>query len=116
MDKINSDNDLYKNSIPVENYPDVLNWICKDFKRSIRLTKTLIYELNQLFGKQNTTVRGEFYYRIWYVKYQNEIFCISTAKNKGTSFSIVSNNGDNKSDISIKFLNEIDKLIQNINK
>jgi hypothetical protein len=42
-------NDINKNSVAVENYKGVLQFICDDVKRSIKLTTYLKEELTQIF-------------------------------------------------------------------
>lgn len=106
---------LDKFSCQVENYLGVLDYMCKDKKRSISLTRELKTELTTLFGKHNTTFKGEFYHYIWIVKYDNEIFNIYTAKDRGTDISINANYEENKSQVCISFLQELEKLLNTLN-
>ena len=84
-----SNTSTISSSVAVENYRNVLDYICKDIHRSIKLTSYLKNELTQLFGEHNTTYKGEYKYHVWIVEFGNEIFQIFTHKDKGTQFSIV---------------------------
>jgi hypothetical protein len=90
-----------------------LGYICDDFNRSIKLSKKLKEELTTIFGKQNTTLRLEFFNYIWIVEYNGNIFNIFTS-NKGTSFEIVANYGDDKAKVCLEFLKEMEKLIDTL--
>ena len=108
-------------SIPVENYRNVLNYMVENVKRSILLTKKSKEEFTTIFGKHNITYRGEFLNYIWIVQFENEVFQIYTS-NRGTQFEIVTNNKnvffsnkeENKSEICISFLKKIEELLNNI--
>ena len=100
--------------IPVENYNKVLNFICDDIHKSIRLTSYLKDVLTKLFGKYNQTYKGEFFYYIWVLKFGDDVFQICTAKDKGTSINILGKLTDNKTNICIEFLTKFDEII-NIN-
>jgi len=52
----------------VENYADVLQYICANVHRSIALSTYLKEELTQIFGKHNARYRGEFFYYVWIVE------------------------------------------------
>lgn len=99
---------------PVENYDKILNFICSDINKSIRLTSELKDVLTKLFGKHNQTYKGEFYYYIWFLKFGDDVFQICTAKIKGTSINIIGNLTDNKTNICIEFLTKFDEMIKNI--
>ncbi len=77
----------------------------------LKLTTYLKTELTQIFGKHNTTFKGEFFYYVWIVKFDNEIFNIFTANDKGTQFSIVSKISENKSKVCIHFLRKMEELL-----
>lgn len=100
----------------VENFDGVLQYMCEDFKKSIRLTSYMKDKLTNIFGKHNTRYKGEFHYYVWIIEFENEIFEIFTADVKGTAFVIVFEDFDDdnrgvKSDVCIRFLEEIDKLL-----
>lgn len=103
------------NSIPVENSRKVLSYICANIKRSISLSRQLTEELTEIFGKHNTTFRGEFFHKIWILKYKNHIFEVFSSK-RGTTFQIVKESEGTtltpeEEDISIEFLQKIGTLI-----
>ena len=107
---------INENSVSVENYKGVLGFICDDFKRSIKLTTYLKEELTQIFGNHNTRFKGEFYYYVWIVEFENEVFQIFTNNVKGTQFSIVGKYEDDKSKVCISFLKKMEELLDNISK
>ena len=107
-------NDIDENSVAVENYKGVLQFICDDVKRSIKLTTYLKEELTQIFGKHNTRFKGEFFYYVWIVEFEGEIFQIFTANGKGTQFSIVRKYGDDKSKVCINFLRKMEELLDGV--
>jgi len=111
--KIN-DNNIDKNANPIENYKGVLQYICADVKRSIKLTTYLKEELTQIFGKHNTRFKGEFYYYVWIVEFEGEIFQIFTANGKGTQFSILAKYEDDKSNVCINFLRKMGELLDSV--
>jgi hypothetical protein len=111
--KVNT-NQIDKHSIAVENYKGVLQFICDDVKRSIKLTTYLKEELTQIFGKHNTRFVGEFHYYVWIVEFEGEIFQIFTANGKGTQFSIIGKCEDDKSKVCIKFLRKIENLLDTV--
>jgi len=100
---------------PVENYDGVLGYICGDVNRSIKLTTYLKDELTQIFGSHNTRFRGEFYYYVWIVEFNNETFNIFTANGKGTRINIEGKYYDDKSKVCMEFLKEIERLLDNLN-
>lgn len=102
---------IEKNSTAVENYDGVLEFICADVKRSIKLTTYLKKELTELFGPHNTRFKGEFFYYVWIVQFNGEIFQIYTANGKGTQFAIVGQYEDDKSEICIAFLSKMEELL-----
>jgi len=110
INKVDSDY-IDKNSVAVENYGGVLHFICANIDRSIKLTTYLKDELTKIFGKHNTRFRGEFFYYVWIVEFEGEIFQIFTANGKGTSFSIVGKHNDNKSKVCIDFLTKMEELL-----
>lgn len=103
--------DLTIHTTAVENYDGVLSYVCSNVKRSIQLTTYLKDELTEIFGKHNTRFKGEFYYYVWIVEYDNEIFHIFTANGKGTQFSIAAKLGDDKSKVCINFLKKMESLL-----
>jgi hypothetical protein len=107
-------NDIYKNSVAVENYNDVLFYICDDIKRSIKLTSYMKDDLTKLFGKHNCRFQGEYHYYVWIVEFEGEIFQIFTHNIKGTCFSIVGNFGVDKTNVCINFLRKMEELLDNI--
>ncbi len=111
--KVNS-NDIYNNSVAVENYNGVLQFICDDVKRSIKLTTYLKEELTQIFGEHNARFKGEFFYYVWIVEFEGEIFQVFTANGKGTQFSIVGKYEDDKSKVCINFLRKMIKLLDGV--
>lgn len=115
--KINT-KDIKKPAVAVENVEDVIHYICDNINRSIKLTTFLKKELTQLFGKHNTTFRGEFFYYVWIVEFDGETFNIFTANRKGTQFSIVAkydeNNLKSKTRVCINFLRKIEKMLDEI--
>lgn len=113
VNKVDSCN-INDSSIPVENYNGVLQFICDNIIRSVKLTTFLKKELTELFGKHNTRFKSEFYYYVWIVEFDGEIFEIFTAKGKGTQFSIVAEYGDDKSEICINFLRKMEQLLDDI--
>ena len=113
INKVDSDI-INKNSTPVENYKGVLQFICDDFKRSIKLTTYLKEELTKIFGKHNTRFKGEFFYYVWIVEFGGETFQIFTAKGKGTQFSIVAEYKDDKSKVCIDFLKKMEELLDSV--
>lgn len=108
------DSEEFSSSILVENFKGVLQYICDDFERSILLSKYLKNELTEIFGKYNTRYKGEFYFYVWVVEFEGEIFNIFTDNRKGTYFEIVANYGDNKSAVCKRFLRKIEQLIINL--
>jgi hypothetical protein len=103
-------------SIPVENYRNVLDYMVNGIERSIRLTKKSKEEFTTIFGKYNTTFRGEFFNYIWIVQFENEVFQIFTS-NRGTQFAIVTDDSEvNKSEVCISFLKKMEELLNNIEK
>lgn len=113
INKVDSDY-IDRNSTSVENYKGVLQFICSDVKRSIKLTTYLKERLTQIFGKNNTRFRGEFFYYVWIVEFDGEIFQIFTANGKGTQFSIVGKASDDKSKVCINFLRKMEDLLGDI--
>jgi hypothetical protein len=102
-----------RDSTPVENYKGVLQYICSDVNRSIKLTKYLKNELTQIFGKHNSRFRGEFLYYVWIVEFDGEVFQIFTNSNKGTGFSIIGD-GQEKSSVCIDFLKKMEELLDQL--
>ena len=108
--KIDNSN-IDEESTRVENYVGVLQYICDDVKRSIKLTTYLKEELTQIFGIHNTRFKGEFYYYVWIVEFDGEIFQIFTANGKGTQFEIEAKYEYDKSNVCINFLRKIEELL-----
>lgn len=119
---ISSDDEIIKldtkklsDSIPVENSRKVLDYICSNIKRSLSLTRQLTEELTEIFGKHNTTFRGEFFHKIWILKYKDHTFEVFSSK-RGTTFQIITESVGStltpeEADISIEFLQKIATLI-----
>ncbi len=119
---ISSDDEIIKldtkklsDSIPVENSRKVLDYICSNIKRSLSLTRQLTEELTEIFGKHNTTFRGEFFHKIWILKYKDHTFEVFSSK-RGTTFQIITKSDGStltpeEADISIEFLQKIATLI-----
>ena len=99
----------------VENYREILAYICDDINRSIRLTKFLKNELTKIYGKHTRRFRGEFYYYVWDVEFNGEKFSIYTANNKGTSIEIDAEPNKDKVSVIKEFLNQLDNQIQKLN-
>lgn len=116
MNIIKVDNDIINTSQSVENYKNVLQFICDDVDRSINLTKYVKDELTQLFGKNNTRFKGEYFYYVWIVEFEGEIFQIFTDKSKGTQYCIVANYEDDKSKVCINFLRKIEEMFDSLKK
>ncbi len=108
------DNNIDENANSVENYKGVLQYICADLKRSIKLSTYLKEELTQIFGKHNTRFKGEFHYYVWIVKFEGETFQIFTANGKGTQFSILAKYEDDKSNVCINFLRKMEELLDSV--
>ena len=106
--------DISKKVVAVENFKGVLRYICADTKRSITLTTYLKEEFTQLFGKHNTRFRGEFFYYVWIVEFDGEIFNIFTANGKGTQFSIVAKYEDDKPKVCINFLRKMEEMLDGV--
>jgi hypothetical protein len=96
-------------AILIENIVGVRDYICSDIDRSFLLSKKLKTELTQLFGKHNTSFRGEFLNSVWFVEFENEVFQIFTS-NRGTEFYCENNN----TKIAIDFLKELEQLLINL--
>ena len=119
---ISSDDEIIKldtkklsDSIPVENSRKVLDYICSNIKISLSLTRQLTEELTEIFGKHNTTFRGEFFHKIWILKYKDHTFEVFSSK-RGTTFQIITESVGStltpeEADISIEFLQKIATLI-----
>ena len=105
---------ISRETVAVENFDGVLHYICANFKRSIALTTYLKKELTQLFGKHNTTFRGEFFFYVWIVEFDGEIFNIFTANGKGTCFVIAAKYEDDKSKVCINFLRKMEELLDSV--
>lgn len=77
----------------------------------------------QLFGKQNGTFKGEFFYYFWNIDYKGYAIRIYTAKTKGTVYDLMNYNGtvddyqddDFVADIMIEFLEELKNKINEQN-
>ncbi len=105
---------ISKGATSVENYSGVLQYICADIKRSIKLTTYLKNELTEIFGVHNTRFRGEYFYYVWIVEFDGEIFNIFTANGKGVQFSIDAKDEDDKSKVCISFLRKMEELLDAI--
>lgn len=111
-----------KNSIPVSCNASILQWMVdnqvKSYENSKKnLLQNLIDELTNIFGNPNKTLRLEFMTKLWILKFNDLIFNVFTAKNKGTSIELcnysydeITNNNQLKNNI-IEFLSELHKLI-----
>lgn len=101
---------LDEHTTAVEDYPGVLGFVCEDVHKSIRLTTYIKDEMTELFGAHNTRFRGEFFYYVWFLDFCGEIFHVFTAKGKGTQFCIQADRDQDKSNVCIRFLGEMDDL------
>lgn len=102
-------------TIPIENYNGVLEYKTDDIERSFLLTSERKKDLKQIFGKHNRVHNtGEHYFHIWIVEFKNEIFHVLSAKGKGTCIEIEADFNQNKSEVCIEFLKEIEKEIRNL--
>ena len=108
-------------SIPVTNNRNILKWFVDCQTTSYRnkqknLTRNLLKELEELFGKSNKSLRLEFMTKVWILEYNGLIFNVFTANGKGTSVEICGYNyedmetGTNEKEI-IAFLEELHRLI-----
>lgn len=112
---VKNDSTVLLRDVQVEHYRDVLFYICDDIHRSIRLTSYMKNELTNIFGKHNTRFKGEYYYYVWIVNFKGSVFNIYTNANKGTTFALVlSDCNEDKSELCIEFLTEIDNILINI--
>jgi len=107
-----------KKTLRIERFRDVLDYICNDTKRSIKLTKYLRKDLTKIFGKQNTTINTGRIFYIWILTYKNYIFEIWTNNERGTDIIIVTNTNPNiyndlypEPKICIEFLKELENHI-----
>lgn len=86
---------ISKNSVPVTNNPHILQYMCDKSVFSHRnneknLTQNNIEEMTELFGKQNKSLRLEFFTKLWILKYNDLLFNVYSAKGKGMSIEICS--------------------------
>lgn len=119
IEKIN--NITLNNSIPIVNNPNILEKIIyfqtysyENNKKN--LSKNLIKEMERIFGNSNKSLRLEFLTKVWILKYDDIIFNLFTAKNKGTSIEIVGYNHEDirkgvKEKEIINFIEELYNLI-----
>lgn len=123
INKVNTKIILEK-SIPIENNPNILKWLVNLQTNSYKnkqknLSQSLLNELSHLFGNCNKSLRLEFITKVWVLKYNNLIFNVFTAKNKGTSIEIIDykheeiRTGTKVNEI-IEFLEELHKLINEL--
>jgi len=109
---------INRESVAVENFDGVLHYMCANIKRSIKLTSSSKEKLAQLFGEHNTRYRGNYFYYVWVVEFDGEIFNIFTAKGRGMEFSIVakydSKKRDEKSRVCINFLRKMEELLDGV--
>lgn len=81
----------------------------------MKLTTYLKVQLTKIFGKHNTVRNtNEYFYYVWIVEFDGEIFQIFTAKCKGTQFSIIGRYENDKSKVCINFLRKIEELLDNV--
>ena len=97
-------------TIAIENNRDVLNFMVGDINRSIRLTSYIKNNLTNLFGKHNQRFKGNYYYYVWVFKFNDDLFHVYTAPNKGTQIC-VSKTVNAKT--CIEFLKQLDKKLMN---
>jgi len=102
---------ILANTTPVENFSDVLAFICKDTQRSIRLTSYMRDGLTELFGKHNQRFKGNHYYYVWVLEFNGNVFHLYTHKDRGTDIEIIHEH-ENKTEICLSFLTELDKLLK----
>ena len=108
-------NKYSEHSFKIENYLEVLKYLCDQSTKSIRLndinlSNFLRLEFTEIFGKHNCTFRGEFLHYIWIVSFKNEVFEIFTSK-RGTTYQIVGKYSDRKSKVCIEFLKKLNKIM-----
>ena len=102
----------YPNLKSIENFDDVIFYMCDDVDRSILLTSYMKESLTELFGKHNTRFKSyEFFYYVWIFDFDGDIFYIFTAPKKGTCINIVANRGDDKTKNIINFLRKLEELL-----
>ena len=118
---IKLDRIIVRNSTPVINNRDILQWMVDNQLESYRqgkknLAKNLLSELTNEFGPANEGLRLEFMTKVWVLEYKELIFNVFTAKGKGTSIEVCGmsdeeiRNGVNQEEI-IEFLSELHSII-----
>jgi hypothetical protein len=98
----------------VENFHGVLDFLCDDINRSIRLTSYNRKALTTLFGKHTQMFKGDHNYYVWVLKYGEEIFYVFTNNTRGTQFCIVADIDSKKTDVCIGFLNKIAEMLNKL--
>lgn len=101
-----------KKSIPIINNIKVLKFLISLPMKPICLSSKLVKEFTELFGSRNTTFRDEFFYSLWIVSFKGEEFNIYSS-NRGTSYEIVDNNSEDKTNVCIRFLTKLKELLYN---
>jgi len=107
-----------ENSIPIENNRAILKLLCDlisdSYKNNkISLTEDFTDKLIEIFGENNTTFRGEFFNKIWFLEFEGEKYNIFYSK-KGTSIEIQNSSESEihkKTSKIEKFLLELYKII-----
>jgi len=109
-------NKINLNSIRIENFRDVLFYICDDVQRSLVLSGYLKKELTRIFGKHNTRYKGEFYYYIWILEFEGYVFEVYTAPVKGSSISILNTENKDLAITCIRFLSKLEDLLKDVSE
>jgi hypothetical protein len=112
---------LLKNSVPVTNNVEILQYIIdiqmnsyKNGKKS--LSANLIPELTNAFGAANKRMRLEYLTSVWCLQFKGIDYNVFSANNKGTGIEICGfsyeqvRNGDKKEEIK-EFLDELYKKL-----
>lgn len=112
---------VLQDSVPITNNPNILKWLvsCQTnayLNKQKNLSKNLLIELEDIFGKSNKSLRLEFMTKVWILEFNGLTFNVFSAKGKGTSIEICGYDhedilkGTKEEDI-IKFLEELYRLI-----
>lgn len=109
-----------KDSVPITNNPGILSHICDMQIRAYadkykNISRSLINELTELFGKSNTILFNVN--KVWCLKFKELEFNVFSEDGKGTSIEIcgesyVDINGGKHQEIIIEFLEELYNLVQ----
>lgn len=110
---------LIKKSILIRNYSNVLKYICDDMYREHKLKSYLKKQLTKIFGKHDSKYDCEYFYYVWTLQFDNEIFQIFTNKSQGSYITIFANienvnEENNKSKTCIAFLKKLEMLLDSV--